>query len=111
MTKIKPARNFVLVKVDGDVRKFGSILLPEEKSGVEKVSESSGIVKATPSEYWIDDRRVDCPISVGDRILFRDFLSKNNVVDKDLFLLHHTDILAIIPQDMEVGALSGGGNG
>lgn len=110
MTKIKPTRSFVLVKRDGDTRKFGSILLPEQKSGVEKVGESSGIVEAVPTEYWIEDRRVDCPLNVGDRILFRDFLAEQNVVGDGLFLLHHTDILAIIPEDMEVGPISGGGN-
>lgn len=106
MTKIKPARNFVLVEKDDDIRKFASILLPEQKSGVEKVGESSGIVKALPDQYWIDDRRVDCPVSVGDRILFRAFLANENVVGEDTFLLHHTDILAIIPDDMEIGPMS-----
>ena len=108
MTKLKPARNFVLVREDNYIRKFGSILLPEGKSGVEKVSESSGIVEGVPDQYWIGDRRVDCPIDVGDRILFRGFLAENNVVGDGLFVLHHTDILAIIPKDVEVGPISGG---
>jgi co-chaperonin GroES (HSP10) len=108
MTNIRPARNFVLVKKDGKIRKFKSILLPEYESGLEKVSESSGIVQAVSGDYWIEQRRVDCPVHAGDRILFRGFLSENNVVGEDLFLLHHTDILAIIPHDMEVGPISGG---
>lgn len=106
MTNIKPTRSMVLVKRDGDVRKFGSILLPDAKTGLEKVSESSGVVQAVPSEYWIEDRRVSCDLSVGDRILFRAFLAEQNVVDDDLFLLHHADILAIIPGDVEVGVYS-----
>ncbi len=106
--KVRPARNFVMVKEDRKIRKFKSILLPEYESGLEKVGESSGIIEAVSGDYWIDQRKVDCPVKPGDRILFKGFLSNHNLIGEDTFLLHHTDIMAIIPDDMEVGPLSEG---
>lgn len=91
----------------------GLIVLTEEETGIEKVTEWAGeIVRVGPGE-----KNEKLAVKVGDRVLFRRFLKHANPIEhderwgdgskKDYFLMSIDDVLAVIPQGMQVGAFSG----
>ncbi len=111
--KIRPNRNFILVLMDQRKEKVGSIILPGQETGVEKVTEGAGTIIRVGSA----DAQHKLGLEEGMRIVYRSFLKHANPVDtdevwgdgshKEYFLMSSDDVIAIIPPGMEVGVFSG----
>ena len=103
MRTIKPIWPLVHIEPEARQEQVGSIILTEEL-GVEKVAHRAGRVIAIPETI---SSAMSCPVQVGDRVVFRGFLADNNLSgDGDRFLLHQSDIIAIIGDDVDVSSLS-----
>ena len=111
--RIKPAGSFILVRPEKRKRRYGSLILGDQALGVEKVSEGTGHIVSIADELWPKSISTEKPVqplfSEGDRILFRAFLADAHVVEhcgEELSLIHFEDILAVVGEDTDVGALS-----
>jgi co-chaperonin GroES (HSP10) len=108
-SKIRPRRDFCLVKTPPRAEKVGSLFLPGQELGMERVTEREGTVTAIgPGE-----KAATIGLNVGDRIVYRGFLKVANPVPTDekeeYFLMAIDDVLIIIPSDsnIEIGCFSG----
>jgi len=106
--KVKPKKDWVLVKADPRVKKTaGGIYLTDELTQVERVMEGTGRILKAGEESLRD-------VAIGDRICFRGFLKDlsfdmfETMEDCPVFLLKIDDVLMVIPEDVELGAFSGG---
>lgn len=106
--KVKPKKDWVLVKADPRVKKTaGGIYLTDELTQVERVMEGTGHILKAGEESLKD-------LEVGDRICYRGFLKDLSfdmfepLDDCPVFLLKIDDVLMVIPEDVEFGAFSGG---
>jgi co-chaperonin GroES (HSP10) len=111
--KIRPVRNFCLVLADPrkEVLESGIILAVE--TGVEKVTEGTGRILRVGTGEKIPQ----IGLENGQRVVFRSYLKYANPVTcrlqwpdgrtKEHFLIACDDIIAIIPEDMQVGVFSG----
>jgi co-chaperonin GroES (HSP10) len=105
--KFRPLHKWVLVKADPRVKKTsGGILLTDEIIKVERVMEGTGKILKAGKEALED-------VSVGERICYRGFLKDafcdtfEKEDDCDIFILRIEDVLAVIPDDIEMGEFSG----
>ena len=102
---IKPLPNWIAIKPVSRPTTIGSILLPDQYLLAERKTEEAAVVVAVPSKcYTKKNKVVPCPVTVGDRILFRGFLKDLNKVqdgEETLSLVHYTDVLAVI-EDPEI---------
>lgn len=103
----RPIGKWVLVKADPRVKKTpGGIYLTDEIVKVERVMEGTGRVLKCGPEAMKD-------VEPGERICYRGFLkdafgnSFEREDDCDIFLLRVEDVLAVIPDDIEMGEFSG----
>lgn len=91
---IKPLNDYVLLEVETEERKIGSIIISssndKKKTNVARVV-SMGIGKL------IDNKRIPIALNVGDKVIYRDYssleYSENN---KNYLLVQEEDIIAII---------------
>lgn len=91
---IKPLNDYVLLEVETEERKIGSIIISssndKKKTNVARVI-SMGIGKL------IDNKRIPIALNVGDKVIYRDYssleYSENN---KNYLLVQEEDIIAII---------------
>jgi co-chaperonin GroES (HSP10) len=112
-TKVIPRRDWVLVLMDQRKEVLDSgIVLPQEESGVEKVTEGSArILRVGPGK-----KNEALGLKVGDRIILRSYLKYANSLTcrlqwpdgrvKEHFLMATDDVFAVIPEGMEVGVFS-----
>ena len=105
--KVKPKKDWVLVKADPRVKKTaGGIYLTEELTQVERVMEGTGTILKSGTEAIKD-------VEPGERICFRGFLKDlsfdmfETIDECPVFLLKIEDVLMVIPDDIELGAFSG----
>lgn len=105
--KFTPLKKWVLVKADPRVKKTsGGIILTEALTGIEKVMEGTGRILQVGSEAAKD-------VEPGERICFRGFLKeafhaafKRDEDGCQIFMLRIEDVIAVIPDDVEMGAFS-----
>ena len=110
-TKIKILGARVLIRLDPRVKKTpGGILLPEQVTKIERVMEGSGRVVRVGSATS-DSRGPIHPVDLkpGDRVMFRGFLKDAAPLSTwgydgdDYCIIHKRDILAKIPDVMDIG--------
>lgn len=104
-SQVHPHRKWVLVKADPRMKKTaGGIHLTDELIKVERVMEGTGRVIAIGSE--VED------VAVNDRVVFRGFLkdvSRGMIAkedDCDFMLIRTEDLMAVIGEDVTMGAFS-----
>lgn len=119
---LRPLVDFILIRPDENKTRFGSLIIAAD-NGLSRVSENVGTVVAVPKyvrplpekhdgQMVTPDVEVECPVKVGDRVVFRGFLSEVNPVEDGTCLIHHGDILAVVGEAVDVGPFSqGGGHG
>lgn len=105
----RPINKWVIVKADPRVKKTkGGIILTEELTGVERVMEGTGRVLKLGGEVC---KTLGYGLEPGHRICYRGFLKDafKEFDEEDgctIFLLRAEDVLAIISDDVEMGAFS-----
>lgn len=105
--KIRAYGEWVLVQADPRVKKTaGGIVLTDELTMIERKMEGTGRVRSIGGRVPMTSG-----LDPGLRVLFRGFLKDAHKVDKtedgcDIFLIHHKDLLAIVDNEVEVGAFS-----
>jgi co-chaperonin GroES (HSP10) len=107
---VRPLGKWVLVKADQRVKKTASgIILTDELTRIERVTEGSGRLLRVGQEAMKD-------VEPGERIMYRGFLKDafhtaferdEDDRDRQIFMLRIEDILAVIPDDLEIGCFSG----
>jgi len=106
--KIKPNTSYLLVRPEARRESVGSILLPGNETGIEKVGHGAGVVCELPESFTVttdygDELVVkDIGLRVGDRVLFQSYKAKQNVID-GYTLIHYSDILGTLAPESEVG--------
>lgn len=113
-SKILPRREWISVLDDHRrSQTSGGIFLPGHETGIEKVTEGSGvIVRIGPG-----DKAKTLDLTEGSRIIYRSFLKYANRIEaeeewshgtlKHYFLMSIDDILAITEKGVDVGVFSG----
>lgn len=111
---VRPRDGWCVVLADQRKQKLDSgILLPLNETGVEKVTEGSGIIiRCGPGE-----KNPKMGLEAGQKIVYRSFLRWANRVDcdeewpngelKHYFIMSSLDIIALVPPEVEVGIFSG----
>lgn len=106
----RPLGDWVVAKADPRVKKTaGGIHLPDQIVAIERVMEGTARILKVGSKARL---RVGFGIEPGMRICFRGFLKDafHEFADDDgcrVFMLKADDILAVIDEDVEMGAFSG----
>lgn len=105
--KFRPRRDWIVVLADPREEKVGSILLPIE-TGVEKVTEGAGTLISVGKGEKTDKLGLEA----GQRVMFRGFVKYAHRLETDnpqehYFLMSVEDILAVIPEGVDVGVFSG----
>lgn len=111
----KPLREWVLIKGDPRVsRTKGGIFLPDQQVAVEKTMEGTGTVLAVGNMKQIHKNTGGVDLEIGMRVCFRGFLKDASMAEftphedgSPVFLIHSRDILAIVGDDVQMGAFSG----
>lgn len=120
MSGVKPLPNFILIKPDAAVERVGKLIIMAD-NGLSRVSENAGVVVAIPDHVnplpekfeghlITHSAKLPVPVSVGDRVVFRGFLSEMNPLGDGTCLIHYGDILAVVEQGVDVGPFSRGSN-
>jgi co-chaperonin GroES (HSP10) len=113
---IRPRRDWAMVL--NEPRKTflmkSGIVLPSSETGVEKVTESAGhIIRLGPSDKLIEK----LGLRIGDRVIYRAFMKHHMPVPseevwqhdgskKEFFLMDVADIMAVVPEDADIGVFS-----
>jgi len=112
--KVRPRDGWLVVLSEPRQVKLASgIFLPNHETGAEKMREGAGtIVRTGPGE-----KNTRLGLEVGQRVLYRGFLKWANPIETDekwpdgqplqYFIMSNEDILAVIPEGVEVGVFSG----
>lgn len=112
--KIRPRRDWLVVLADPRKETLASgLILPGHETGVEKVTEGSGhVVSVGPGE-----KNQALGLEPGQKVMFRSFIKYAHQIpndekwdsgqNKEYFFIASEDILAVIPDGMEVGVFSG----
>ncbi len=112
---IKPRDGWVVVLADPRKEKTESgLFLTPNESGAEKVCEGSGRL----IRVGVGEKNTQLCLESGQRVLYRGFLKYANPIETDekwsdteqkkqYFLMSSEDILAILPESVEVGVFSG----
>lgn len=111
--KFRPKDGWALVLDDQRREKSGSIYLPGKETGVEKVTEGSGVViRLGPGK-----KNSRLGLEEGQHIAYRGYLKYANPIETDerwpdgqakqFFLMDSNDIVAIMQPGVEVGVFSG----
>jgi co-chaperonin GroES (HSP10) len=109
-TKLLPRRGWVLVLSDARKTKLESgIFLPGSETKAEKVTEQAGLVIRLGPHDHLDK----IGVVEGDRIVYRGFMKHHVPIEtgecwpdgstKEFFLMDVKDILAVVPEGIEVG--------
>ncbi len=105
----RPLRDWLFVKADPRVKKTaGGIVLPDQIIAVERVMEGTGRILKLGKTV---SSKVGAVLEEGDRICFRGFLKDafHEFAEDDgcqVFMLKADDILAVISDDVQMGAFS-----
>lgn len=106
----KPLHKWLLVKADPRVKKTkGGIELPDELTKIERVMEGTGVVLKVGDDV---PEKSGVNLSPGDRIAFRGFLKdafqefEPEDDGQTIFLLRVEDVLAVIDENVQMGAFS-----
>jgi co-chaperonin GroES (HSP10) len=81
MTKLSPVGGWVLIRPDKRAEQTGSgIIIP---TSVTEYGHTVGTVLGASKTYCLRDKAVsvDMPVSVGDRVMYRDYLKDLETVD------------------------------
>lgn len=107
-----PVHKWVFVKGDPRVKKTkGGIVLPEQQVAVERVMEGTGRILKVGNRDEIR-QAVGIDLEPGMRICYRGFLKdafQEFGSDEDgcpIFMLRAEDVMAVIGDDVEMGAFS-----
>lgn len=108
----KPLHKWLVVKADPRVKQTkGGIVLPDQQVAVERVMEGTGrVLKVGNSEEIAE--YAGFHLEPGMRICFRGFLKdafaefERDADGCPIFLLRAEDVLAVIADDVEMGAFS-----
>ena len=92
--KLKPLGDRVVVKaIEADEVTKGGIVLP----GTAKEKPQQGEVLAVGSGEYIDGKKVELEVKVGDKIIFSKYAGTEVKLDgQEYLLLKQSDILAIV---------------
>lgn len=105
-TKVRPRRDWCLVRCDPRQEVVGGIHLPVNEIGLEKVMERAGTVTAVGP----GDKATKLGLVPGSRVVFRGFIKYAQPLETDTgldyFLMAVDDILGITEGDVTVGAFS-----
>ena len=110
---IRPKRDWVYVLAEPRPEKVGSLFLPGNETGAERVMEGAGVLLSVgPGE-----KGEKLQLCAGQRVLFRGFLKVVHRIENDevwedgtkkwCFLMAIDDVLAVIPQGLAVGIYGG----
>lgn len=114
VSKIRPKRDWIIVLSDPRRDKTSSgLLLPTSETGVEKVSEGTGLVISVgPGK-----KNEGLFLKVGDKVLFRSFIKYANIIPteevwddgqkKVYSFMSSDDIMAVVEPGVDVGVFSG----
>lgn len=112
-SKVTPRRDWICVLEDFRETKLSSgIILPSRETGIEIVSENSGhVISIGPGE-----KNKNVGITPGDKIVYRGFIKHATKLESDekwadgspknYFLMSVDDVMAVIPEETQVGAFS-----
>jgi co-chaperonin GroES (HSP10) len=110
---IVPKRDWIMVLNDPRKKELsGGIILPEELTGIERVTEGSGeVVSIGPGK-----KNAALGIQVGDRAVYRSYIKYVNAFESDEFwpdgqmkrfsLISVEDVMGICPPGVSVGVFS-----
>jgi co-chaperonin GroES (HSP10) len=114
-TKVRPRRDWILVLADERQERLASgIYLPGHETGIEKVTEGTGLLIAVgPGE-----KLAKLGLAPGQRLVYRGFLKHANKVpseerwlttgnEKEYFLMSCDDVLGVLAPGVEAGIFSG----
>lgn len=108
----RPRNKWIIVKADPRVKKTkGGIELPDRIVAVERVMEGTGRILRVGDRHQIVQATCGVELEPGMRICFRGFLKDafQEFEQEDgcpVFLLRAEDVMAIIGDDVEMGAFS-----
>lgn len=108
--KLRPVKeDWVIVLNDKRrTQTAGGIILTEEETGIEKVTEGAGTIIRVGKGPKIDAEK----LKEGDRIVYRSYLRIPNRIptenrEDEYFFMAVDDIMAVIQPGVEVGVFSG----
>ena len=102
-------KQWLLIKPDPRKESRGGIIIAEQ-TGKEKVGHSTGVIVSCPDELWPKDLECAKPctdpgFSVGDRVVYRDYLKDLHEIDyqgaRHCFI-HWQDLIAVIGPEVDI---------